>query len=77
MARCIFAYDGPADTTGTHCLLLQEIEIGIGVTCLVPAHPGTPGQNPDGCSCSSSNDFAVDAVSNSILRCYSIAYNLL
>jgi len=27
-ARCRFAY-GPADTTATHCLLLQEIQIGL------------------------------------------------
>jgi len=28
-------------------LLLQEIQIGFGFTILVPAHPGSPGQNPD------------------------------
>ena len=28
------------------CLLLQEIQIGFGFTFLVPAHPGSPGQNP-------------------------------
>jgi len=44
-ARCRFAYD-PADPTATHCLLLQEIQIGFGCTFLVPAHLGSPGQNP-------------------------------
>jgi len=34
-----FAY-GPADTTATHCRLLQEIQIGF--TFQVPAHPGSP-----------------------------------
>ena len=45
-ARGRFAY-GPADTTATHCLLLQEIQIGFAFTFLVPAHPGSPGQNPE------------------------------
>ena len=45
-ARCRFAYD-PADPTATHCLLLQEIQIGFGFTFLVPAHLGSPGQNPE------------------------------
>ena len=36
-ARCRFAY-GPADPIATHCLLLQEIQIGFGFTFLVPAH---------------------------------------
>ena len=45
-ARCTFAY-GPADTTATHCLLLQEIQIGFGFTFPVPAHSGSPGQNPE------------------------------
>jgi len=44
-ARCRFAY-GPADATVTHYLLLQEIQIGFGFTFLVPAHPGSCGQNP-------------------------------
>jgi len=44
--RCRFAY-GPADATATHYLLLQEIQIGFGFTVLVPAHPGSPGQNPE------------------------------
>jgi len=39
-AMCRFAC-GPADPTATHCLLLQETEIGFGFTFLVPAHPGT------------------------------------
>jgi len=43
-----FAY-GPADPTATHCLLLQEIQIGFGFTFLVLAHPGSPGQNPESC----------------------------
>jgi len=43
--RCRFAY-GPVDATATH-LLLQEIQIGFGFTFLVPAHPGSPGQNPE------------------------------
>ena len=42
--RWRFAY-GPADTTATH--LLQEIQIAF--TFLVPAHPGSPGQNPESC----------------------------
>ena len=33
---------GPADPTATHCLLLQEIQIGLGFTFLVPAHPVFP-----------------------------------
>jgi len=45
-ARCRFAYN-PADPSATHCLLLQEIQIGFGFTFLVPAHPGSPGQNPE------------------------------
>ena len=45
-ARCRFPY-GPTDPTATHCLLLQEIQIGFGFTFLVPAHPGSPGQNPE------------------------------
>jgi len=43
---CRFAY-GPTDTSATHCVLLQEIQIGFGFTFLVPAHPGSPGQNPE------------------------------
>jgi len=31
-------------------LLLWEIQIGFGFTFLVPAHPGSPGQNPDSCT---------------------------
>jgi len=42
-SRCRFAY-GPADATATHYLLLQEIQIGF--TFLVPAHLGSPRQNP-------------------------------
>jgi len=38
---------GPADATATHYLLLQEFQIGFGFTFLVPAHPGSPGQNPE------------------------------
>jgi len=45
-ARCRFAYS-PADTTATHCLLLQAIQTGFGFTFLVLAHPGSPGQNPE------------------------------
>ena len=45
-ARCRFA-NGPADTTATHCLLLQEIQTGFGFTFLVVAHPDSPGQNPE------------------------------
>jgi len=40
-ARCRYAY-GPADATATHCLLVQQIQIGF--TVLVPAHPGCAGQ---------------------------------
>ena len=40
----------PADATAsTHCLLLQEIQVGFGFTLLVPAHPGSHGQNPESC----------------------------
>jgi len=39
--RCRLAY-GPADTTASHFLLLQKIQIGF--TFLVLAHPGSPGQ---------------------------------
>jgi len=38
---------GPAGAAASHCLLLQEIRIGFGFTFLVPAHPGSPGQNPE------------------------------
>jgi len=41
--------DLPADATATHCLLLQEIQIGFGFTFLVPAYPRSPGQNPESC----------------------------
>jgi len=41
-----FAY-GPADTTTTHCPLLLEIQIGFGFTFLLPAQPGSPGQNAE------------------------------
>ena len=41
---CIWPYH-----IATHCLLLQEIHIGFGFNFLVPAHPGSPGQNPEGC----------------------------
>ena len=44
--RCRFAY-GTADPTATDCLLLHEIQIGFGFTFLVPAHPGSPRQNPE------------------------------
>jgi len=43
-ARCRLAYS-PADATATHCLLLQEIQIGFRFTFLVLAHPGSPIQN--------------------------------
>jgi len=46
-ARCRFAY-GPADPIVTHCLFLQKIQIGFGFTLLVPAHLGSPRQNPEG-----------------------------
>jgi len=36
-----------ADPTATHCLLLQEIQIGFGFTFLVPAYPGSSGQNQE------------------------------
>jgi len=42
-SRCRFAY-GWADAIAIHYLLLQKIQIGF--TFLVPAHPGSPGQNP-------------------------------
>jgi len=47
-ARCRFARGPPpADSIATHCLLLQEIQVGFGFAYLVPAHPGSPGQNPE------------------------------
>jgi len=42
IVRCRLAYS-PADSTATHCLLLQQ-KIQIGFTFLVPAHLGSPGQ---------------------------------
>ena len=45
-ARCRFVCS-PADTTATHCLLLQEIQIVFGFTFLVLAHPSRPAQNPE------------------------------
>jgi len=48
--RCTLAYS-PADAIATHCLLLQQIQIGFnlpGFTSLVPAHPGGPGHIPEG-----------------------------
>jgi len=55
VARCRFAY-GPADTSATHYLLLQEIQTGFGFTFLVPAHPGSPRQTRESWnSCSSSS----------------------
>ena len=45
-ARCRFSY-GLDDATATHCLLLQEIQIGPGFTFLVLAHSGSPRQNPE------------------------------
>jgi len=46
-AWCRFAY-GRADLIATHCLLLQEIQIGFGFTFLVPAYLASPGQNLEG-----------------------------
>ena len=31
----------------THCLFLQEIQIGFGFTFLILAHPSSPGQSPE------------------------------
>jgi len=45
-ARCRLAY-GSADITATHYLLPKEIQIGFAFTFMVPAHPGSPGQNPE------------------------------
>jgi len=45
-SRSRFAYV-PADTTATHSLELQEIQIGFSFTFLALAHPGSPGQNPE------------------------------
>ena len=45
-ARCRFAY-GLADLNATHHLLLWEIQIGFGLTFLIPAHSGSPSQNPE------------------------------
>jgi len=47
VAKCKFAF-GPDDPIATHCLLLQEIQIGYGFTFLGQAHPGSPRQNPEG-----------------------------
>jgi len=46
-ARHRFA-NGPADAIATHCILLQQIQIGF--TFLVPAHPGSLDKGPlNGC----------------------------
>ena len=47
-ARCRLAY-GPADATATHYLLLQWNPDWF--TCLVPAHPGSPGKRVVKCVC--------------------------
>ena len=44
--RCSFSY-GSADPTATHCLLLQEIQVGFGFTFLVLAHSSSPARNPE------------------------------
>jgi len=44
---CICTSSHTADPTTTHCLLLQEIQTGFGFTFLIPAHPSSPGQNPE------------------------------
>jgi len=44
--RCRFAF-GPGDATSTHCLLLQEIQIGFGFTFRVSAHSSSPGHYPE------------------------------
>jgi len=46
--RCTFA-NAPSDPIATHCLLLQEIQIGFDFIFLVLAHPYSFGQNPEGC----------------------------
>jgi len=48
MVICLWRGAGPDNSTATHCLLLHEIQIGFGFTFLVPAHPGSPRQNPEG-----------------------------
>jgi len=58
-ARCRSAY-GPADPTATHCLLLQENQTGFGFTFLVMTHPGSPRQNPESRSSSSSSSFLTN-----------------
>jgi len=45
-AGCSFVY-GRADAADAHCVLLQEIQIGFSFIFPVPAHPGSPGQNPE------------------------------
>jgi len=48
-SRCRFAY-GPADATATDYVLTVNPDWFYlpGFTFLVPAHPGSPGQNPRG-----------------------------
>jgi len=41
---CRFACGSSADAAATHCLLLQQKSRSV----LVPAHPGNPGQSPEG-----------------------------
>ena len=46
-ARCRFAY-GPADATVTHYLSLSLAPVNTDCfTFLLPANPGSPGQNPE------------------------------
>jgi len=52
-------------------LLLQEIQIGFRFTYLVPAHPGSSGQNPE------SRKMVVVVVVTSVCVCGGTAVNLL
>ena len=70
-ARCRVAHD-PADATATHCLLLQQIQIGF--TFLVPAHLGSPRKGPlNGCVCVCvllwSRDTKLPVVGQYLLQC--------
>jgi len=40
-------FGGTLNPAQSNPLLLQEIQTGFGFTFLVPAHPGSPRQNPE------------------------------
>jgi len=73
--RCRFAY-GPADTTATHCLLLQCIQTGF--TFLAPARPGSPRQRAiKQCCCCLLNLFVGLRAVFSTLAMWCVHYRLI